>query len=393
MGTKDIVIIDGARTAIGSFGGTLKDKQVTDLGAIVIEEALKRSGVAKEAVDEVVMGCVGQVAEDAFMARRCAVKAGLPVETTAYTVNRLCSSGLQAIVCGLMAIREGDAEIVVAGGGESMNNLPYYVRNARFGLRMNDSVLQDGLVAALSDPFSGCHMGITAENVAEKYGITREEQDEWALRSQMRAAKAIKDGVFKDEIVPVTVKRKKDEIVFDSDEYIRADTSLEKLARLRPAFKENGTVTAGNASGINDGAAAVVMMSAEKAKELGLKPKMRIVSYAAGGVDPSVMGIGPVPSTRKALQRAGLEMKDIDVIELNEAFASQTIACMNELGMDRDKVNIHGGAIAMGHPIGGTGAILTVKLMYHMQKENVRYGLETLCIGGGQGLTVIYEKL
>lgn len=393
MKKKEVVIISGARTAIGAFGGSLKDKEVTDLGAIVIEEALKRAKVKKEDVDEVIMGCVGQVAEDAFMARRCAIKAGIPVEATAYTVNRLCSSGLQAIVNGMMAIETGDAEIVVAGGGESMNNLPYYIRKARFGLRMGDSVLQDGLVTALSDPFSGVHMGITAENVAEKFGITREEQDKWALRSQMLAAKAREEGAFAEEIVPIEIKRKKETFIFDQDEYIRTDTSLEKLAKLRPAFKEGGTVTAGNASGINDGAAAVVMMSAEKAEELGLKPQLRIVAHAVAGVDPSLMGTGPIPSTKKALARAGLQIDDMDVIELNEAFASQTIACIRELKMDENKVNVHGGAIAMGHPIGGTGAILTVKLMYHMRKEALRYGLETLCIGGGQGLTVIYERV
>ncbi|WP_066646662.1 thiolase family protein [Christensenella timonensis] len=391
---KDIVIIDGARTAIGSFGGSLKDFPVTDLGAIVIEEALKRSGVKKEDVDEVVMGCVGQVAEDAFMARRCAIKAGIPATTsTAYTVNRLCSSGLQAIVTGAMAIEAEDAEIVVAGGAESMNNLPYYVRKARFGLRMGDSVLEDGLVTSLTDPFSGKHMGITAENVAEKYHISRKDQDQFALESQQKAAKAVADGVFRDEIVPVTVKRKKEEFVFDTDEHIRANTTLEKLASLRPAFKEGGTVTAGNASGINDGAGAVVMMTAEKAEEMGLEPKLRLVAYAAAGVEPSLMGTGPIPSVKKALKRAGLNIGDMDIIELNEAFAAQALCCIRELGMDVSKVNPHGGAIAMGHPIGGTGAILTVKLMYDMMKSGAKYGMETLCIGGGQGLTMIYERI
>ena len=391
---KDIVIIDGARTAIGSFGGSLKDFPVTDLGAIVIEEALKRSGVKKEDVDEVVMGCVGQVAEDAFMARRCAIKAGIPATTsTAYTVNRLCSSGLQAIVTGAMAMEAGDADIVVAGGAESMNNLPYYVRKARFGLRMGDSVLEDGLVTSLTDPFSGKHMGITAENVAEKYHISRKDQDQFALESQQKAAKAVADGVFRDEIVPVTVKRKKEEFVFDTDEHIRANTTLEKLASLRPAFKEGGTVTAGNASGINDGAGAVVMMTAEKAEEMGLEPKLRLVAYAAAGVEPSLMGTGPIPSVKKALKRAGLNIGDMDIIELNEAFAAQALCCIRELGMDVSKVNPHGGAIAMGHPIGGTGAILTVKLMYDMMKSGAKYGMETLCIGGGQGLTMIYERI
>ena len=390
---KDVVIIDGARTAIGAFNGSLKSFSVTDLGAIVIEEALKRAGVAKQDVDEVIMGCVGQVAEDAFMARRCALKAGLPVESTAVTVNRLCASGLQAIVNGAMEIQTGDADIVVAGGGESMNNLPYYIRNARFGLRMGDSNLEDGLVTALTDPFSKKHMGITAENIAEKFGITREMQDEYALRSQQLAAKASADGEFKDEIVPVTVKKRKEEFVFDTDEHIRPQTTIEGLAKLRPAFKPDGSVTAGNASGINDAAACVVMMSAEKAKQLNLKPKLRIVAQAVAGVDPSIMGTGPIPSIRKALKRSGLTLDDIGLIELNEAFAAQTLACINELGLDINKVNIHGSGISMGHPIGATGAILAVKLMYHMQKTNTRYGLESLCIGGGQGLTVIYEKM
>jgi acetyl-CoA C-acetyltransferase len=390
---KDIVVLDGARTAIGSFNGSLMDFPVTDLGAIAIEEALKRANVEKSAVDEVVMGCVGQVAEDAFMARRCALKAGLPVESTAYTVNRLCSSGLQAIVTAAMALQTGDAEIAVAGGGESMNNLPYYVRKARFGLRMGDSVLEDGLVTALTDPFSGKHMGITAENIAEKYGVTREEQDEFALQSQLKAAAAIKDGAFKNEIVPVNVKRKKETFVFDTDEYVRGDTTIEKLAKLRPAFKPDGTVTAGNASGINDGAAAVVLTTADKASAMGLAPKLRIVSYATAGVDPSVMGTGPIPSVKKALARAGLALADIDIIELNEAFAVQALVCMRELGMDPARVNVHGGAIAMGHPIGASGALLTVKLMNHMLAATAKYGLVTLCIGGGQGLTVIYENI
>lgn len=390
---KDIVIIDGARTAIGAFDGSLKDFAVTDLGGMVIEEALKRSGVAKEAVDEVIMGCVGQIAEDAFMARRSALKAGLPVSSTAYTVNRLCSSGLQAVVNAVQSIDTEDAEIVVAGGGESMNNLPYYVRKARFGLRMGDSVLEDGLVTALTDPFSGKHMGTTAENIANQYKISRDDQDKYAYESQMKAAKAREDGLFADEIMPITVRRKKEEFVFDTDEHIRANTTIERLAKLRPAFVENGSVTAGNASGINDGAAAVVMMTADKAAELGLTPKLRVVSYAAAGVEPGVMGTGPIPAVKKALERAGMKKEDIGVFELNEAFAVQAICCIRELGLDESKVNPHGGAIAMGHPIGGTGAILTVKMMYHMQRDDIKYGLETLCIGGGQGLAVIYEKI
>lgn len=390
---KDIVIVDGARTAIGAFSGSLKDFSVTDLGGMAIEEALKRAGVEKDAVDEVIMGCVGQVAEDAFMARRSALKAGLPVTSTAYTVNRLCSSGLQAVVNAAQAIDTGDASIVVAGGGESMDNLPYYVRKARFGLRMGDSVLEDGLVTALTDPFSGKHMGTTAENIANQYKISREDQDKFAYESQMKAAKAREDGLFKDEIFPVTVKRKKEEFVFDTDEHIRPDTTLEKLGRLRPAFVENGSVTAGNASGINDAAAAMVMMSADKAKELGLTPKLRVVAYAVAGVEPGVMGTGPIPAVKKALDRAGMKKEDIGLYELNEAFAVQAICCIRELGLDESKVNPHGGAIALGHPIGATGAILTVKMMYHMHRDDIKYGLETLCIGGGQGLAVIYEKI
>ena len=390
---KNVVIIDGARTAIGTFRGSLKDFSVTDLGAIVIEAALKRAKVGKDQVDEVIMGCVGQVAEDAFMARRCAIKAGIPAETsTAFTVNRLCSSGLQAIVSGMMSIQTGDAEIVVAGGGESMSNLPFYIRNGR-EYKMGHQQLEDGLITALTDPFSGQHMGITAENVAEKYSISREDQDKWALRSQQSAAKAIEEGVFKDEIVPVHVKRRKEEFDFDTDEHVRPGTTLEKLAKLRPAFKADGTVTAGNASGMNDGATAVVMMSEDKAKELGLVPKLRIVAQACGGVDPSIMGTGPIVSTRKCLERAGMALEEIDEIELNEAFAAQTLACIRELGMDESKVNIHGSGISIGHPIGCTGAMLTVKLLYSMPKTGARYGLETLCIGGGQGLTVIYERI
>ncbi|MFP3154853.1 thiolase family protein [Lachnospiraceae bacterium ZAX-1] len=390
---KDIVIIDGARTAIGTFDGSLKDFAVTDLGAIAIEEALKRAGVKKEAVEEVIMGCVGQVNDDAFMARRSALKAGLPIESTAYTVNRLCSSGLQAIVNGTQSLDTEDAQIVVAGGGESMNNLPYYLYKARFGLRMGDTNLVDGLVAALTDPFSGKHMGTTAENIANQFHISREDQDQFAYESQTKAAKARDTGCFKDEIVPITVKRKKEEFVFDTDEGIRDKTTLETLAKLRPAFVKDGSVTAGNASSINDGAAAVVMMTAEKAKELGLTPKLRVVAYAAAGVDPSIMGTGPIPAVKKVLARAGLTKEDIGLYELNEAFAVQALCCIKELGLDPAKVNPHGGAIAMGHPIGASGALLTVKMLYHMQQDNIRYGLETLCIGGGQGLAVIYEKI
>ncbi|BCV21388.1 thiolase family protein [Moorella sp. Hama-1] len=394
MDLKSVVIVSGARTAVGRFNGSLKDFKAAELGAIVIKEAVKRANIDPAQVDEVVMGCVGQVAEDAFLARVAAIKAGLPVESPAMTINRLCSSGVQAIVLGAMEIAMGFADIVVAGGAESMTNLPFYLRKSRFGYVMGHGELEDGLITALSDPFTRNHMGITAENVAEKHGITREEQDAFAFESQRKAALALKSGIFNDEVIPIKVKcGKNEERVFDTDEHPRPDTTLEKLAKLRPAFKKDGTVTAGNASGINDGAAAVVMMTEEKAKELGLKPIVRLVSAAVAGVPPEIMGIGPIPAVRKLLKRTGIKLDDIGLIELNEAFASQAIACIRELELDISKVNVNGGAIAFGHPIGATGAILTVKLMNDMVRKGVRYGLETLCIGGGQGLAVLYELM
>ena len=389
---ENIVIMSGARTAIGSFGGSLKDLEATDLGGIAIKEALKRAQVAPEDVDEVVMGCVGQAAENAFMARVSSIKAGIPYEATALTVNRLCSSGLQAIVTAAMEIDNGFCDIAVAGGGESMNNIPYYLRKARRGYRMGHAELEDGLVTALSDPITRDHMGITAENIAERYHISREDQDAYALMSQQRAAKARDEGKFKDEIIPVEVKvSKKETKIFDSDEHIRDNTTLEKLAKLRPAFKKDGTVTAGNASGINDCGAAVVLMKEEEAKRRGRKPVVRIVDFAAAGVDPAYMGIGPVPAVRKLLKKTGLTLDDIGLIELNEAFASQSLACIRELGLDIEKVNVNGSGISMGHPIGATGCIITIKLMNEMVRRQVKYGIATLCIGGGQGLAVLFE--
>lgn len=389
---ENIVIVSGARTAIGSFGGSLKNLEATDLGGIAIKEALKRGQVAPEDVNEVVMGCVGQAAENAFMARVSAIKAGIPYEATALTVNRLCSSGLQAIVTAAMEIDEGFCEIAVAGGGESMNNIPYYIRKMRTGYRMGHGEVEDGLVTALSDPITKDHMGITAENVAERYHVSREDQDKYALLSQQRAAKARDEGKFKDEIIPLEVKiSKKETKIFDTDEYIRDNTTLEKLAKLRPAFKKDGTVTAGNASGINDCGAAVVLMKAEEAEKRGQKPIVRIVEAAAAGVDPAYMGIGPVPAVRKLLKKTGLTLDDIGLFELNEAFASQTLACIRELGLDIDKVNVNGSGISMGHPIGATGCIITIKLMNEMVRRNERYGIATLCIGGGQGLAVLFE--
>lgn len=390
---ENIVIVSGARTAIGSFGGSLKGLEATDLGGIAIKEALIRAEVAPEDVDEVVMGCVGQAAENAFMARVSSIKAGIPYEATALTVNRLCSSGLQAILTAAMEIDNGFCDIAVAGGGESMDNIPFYLRKARTGYRMGHAELEDGLITALSDPITRDHMGITAENIAERYHITREEQDEYALMSQQRAAKARDEGKFRDEIVPVEVKvNKKETKIFDVDEHIRDNVTLEKLAKLRPAFKKDGTVTAGNASGINDCGAAVVLMKEEEAKRRKLKPLVRIVDAAAAGVDPAYMGIGPIPAVRKLLKKTGLAVDDIDLFELNEAFASQSIACIRELGLDVEKVNVNGSGISMGHPIGATGCIITIKLMNEMIRRNARYGIATLCIGGGQGLAVLFER-
>lgn len=389
---ENIVIIAGARTAIGSFGGSLKDLEATDLGGIAIKEALKRAQVAPEDVDEVVMGCVGQAAENAFMARVSSIKAGISYEATALTVNRLCSSGLQAIVTAAMEIDNGFCDVAVAGGGESMDNIPFYLRNARRGYRMGHAELEDGLVTALSDPITRDHMGITAENIAERYHISREDQDAYALMSQQRAAKARDEGKFKDEIVPVEVRvNKKETKIFDTDEHIRDNTTLEKLAKLKPAFKAGGTVTAGNASGINDCGAAVVLMKEEEAKRRGRKPLVRIVDFAAAGVDPAYMGIGPVPAVRKLLKKTGLTLDDIGLIELNEAFASQSLACIRELGLDVNKVNVNGSGISMGHPIGATGCIITIKLMNEMVRRQEKYGIATLCIGGGQGLAVLFE--
>ena len=386
------MIVSGARTAIGSFGGSLKDLEATDLGGIAIKEALKRAHVAPEDVNEVVMGCVGQAAENAFMARVSSIKAGIPYEATALTVNRLCSSGLQAIVTAAMEIDNGFCEIAVAGGGESMNNIPYYLRKARSGYRMGHAELEDGLVTALSDPITRDHMGITAENIAERYHITREEQDVYALMSQQRAVKARDEGKFKEEIVPVEVKiNKKETKIFDMDEHIRDNTTLDKLSSLRPAFKNNGTVTAGNASGINDCGAAVVLMKEEEAKRRGRKPIVKIVDASAAGVDPAYMGMGPVPAVRKLLKKTGLSVEDIGLFELNEAFASQTLACIHELGLDIEKVNVNGSGISMGHPIGATGCIITIKLMNEMVRRHVKYGIATLCIGGGQGLAGLFE--
>ena len=392
MEKENIVIVAGCRTGIGSFGGSLKDYEASDLGGIVIKEAIHRASLEPADIDEVVFGCVGQAAENAFATRLASVKAGIPYSATALTVNRLCSSGMQAIVTAAQELRDGMCTIAVAGGCESMSNIPFYLRKARFGYRMGHNELEDGLITALSDPFTRFHMGITAENVAREYHVTREEQDRWALISQTRATAAQAAGKFKEEIIPIEVKASKKETrLFQEDEYIRPNATLEGLAKLRPAFKEGGTVTAGNAAGINDGAAAVVLMTEAKACELGLKPLVRMVDVAVAGVDPMLMGIGPIPAMEKLMKKTGVTKEDIGLIELNEAFASQSVACIRELGLDEEIVNVNGSGIAMGHPIGATGCIITIKLISEMRRRNVRYGVATLCIGGGQGMAVMWE--
>ncbi|SDF81789.1 acetyl-CoA acetyltransferase [Thermoanaerobacter thermohydrosulfuricus] len=390
---REAVIVSGARTAIGKFGGSLAGIPVVDLGAIVVKEALKRANIAPEQVDEVLMGNVIQAGLGQNPARQSAVKAGIPVEATAVTINMVCGSGLRTVTMAAQAIMTGDAEIVVAGGMENMSRAPYLLNEARFGYRMNDGKIVDSMVYdGLTDVFNQYLMGITAENVAERYEITREEQDEFALRSQKLAEAAITSGRFNDEIVPVLIPQKKgDPIEFKTDEHYRPGTTLEALSKLKPAFKPNGTVTAGNASGINDGAAAVVVMSKDKAKELGITPFATIKSYAYAGVDPSVMGLGPIYSTRKALDKAGLKIEDIDLIEANEAFAAQALAVAKELKFNMNKVNVNGGAIALGHPIGASGARILVTLLYEMKKRGSHLGLATLCIGGGMGISMIIE--
>lgn len=389
---EDVVIVSGVRTPIGRFQGAYSNLSASDLGAIVIKEAVKRAGITAEQVDHVILGCVGQVMEDGYISRHASVKAGMPIETPALTVNRICGSGLEAVNTAARYIQTGDASVIVAGGAENMTMMPYYLRQARAGYRMGNGVLEDGITHLLGDPFSKVHMGITAENLAEKYEVSRQAQDEVAMRSQERAAAAIAAGKFKDEIVPVEVKAGKETVTIDTDEHPR-QTTMEALAKLRPAFKEGGMVTAGNASGINDGAAALVLMSAAKARDLGVKPRLRIVARAEAGVEPSIMGSGPIPAVQKALEKGGLTLDQIDLVELNEAFASVAATCSTVLGLDAEKTNVNGGAIALGHPLGATGAILTVKLLHELERRNAKYGLVSLCIGGGQGIATIFERI
>ena len=384
-----VVIVGGVRTAIGKFGGALKDVEAYAMGAECIREALTRSGVAAQDVDEVVMGQVGQTGPDAYNARRCSIAAGIPTSSTAMTVNRLCSSGLEAILTGARELLLGDANVVVAGGDESMTRQPFLDYNARDGYRLGGRELQDGTQLLLTDPFGHYQMGVTAERVAERYGVSREDQDGFALRSQARAAAAISSGAFDEEIIPITAPRAKE--AFARDEHPRA-TTLEKLGELRAVFQEGGTVTAGNASGINDGAAAVVMMRESEARRRGIAPRLRLMDWAVSGIDPEVMGYGPALAIPKALERAGLTLADIDIVELNEAFAAQAVAVARDLRIPDERLNPDGGAIALGHPIGATGAILTVKLMHALERTGGSRGMVTMCIGGGQGMAAIFER-
>ncbi|CAN0625237.1 Beta-ketothiolase BktB [Burkholderia multivorans] len=392
---REVVVVSGVRTAIGKFGGSLKDLPPTELGSLVVREVLARADVTGDQVGHVVFGnVIATEPKDFYLARVAALNGGIGQATPAFNVNRLCGSGLQAIVSAAQTILLGDADIAIGGGAENMSRAPYITSDARFGARMGDSRLIDMMLGALNDPFQTIPMGVTAENVAQKYGITREQQDALALESHRRATQAIAEGRFKDQILPITRKVKGREVVFDTDEHVRHDASAEDFSSLRPVFaKENGTVTAGNASGINDAAAAVLLMERSVAEKRGLKPLARLVAYAHAGVDPAYMGIGPVPATRKALERAGLSVADLDVIEANEAFAAQACAVSQELGLDPAKVNPNGSGISLGHPIGATGAAITVKALYELQRIGGRYALVTMCIGGGQGIAAVFENL
>ena len=389
---KDVVIVGATRTSIGDFGGSLRDVSALSLAMTVIESAVQRAGIEKKMVNQVIMGNVFELL-DHNIARLAGVKSGLPVEAPAFTIGSACSSGMQAVICGFQAISDKDVDVVVAGGVESMSNAYYALPTTRWGQRLQHGQMIDTIWRVMQEYPIGAGMGLTAEGLAEKYGISREAQDQFSLLSHQRACKAIKEGRFKDEITPVVIPQKKGEAkIIDTDEHPRPDTSLEKLAKLAPAFKKGGTVTAGNSSSINDAAAAIVLMAKEKAREVGLKPLARILGYAIAGVDPSYMGIGPVPATKKVLKRVGLSLSDIQLIEINEAFAAQYLSCEKELGLNRDIVNVNGSGIALGHPVGCTGCRLVVTLYYEMAKRNSRYGLATLCVGGGMGFAIVLER-
>ena len=391
---REVVIVSAARTPIGSFGGSLKDIPTRKLGAIAIKGAVERAGIKPEMVDEVIMGAVLQGGLGQNVARQMTLDAGLPIEVPAMTINKVCGSGLRAVELAAQIIKAGDADIIVAGGAENMSATAYAMPAARWGARMNNTQMVDMMVNdGLWDAFNGYHMGITAENVAEQWGITREQLDEFSVISQNRAEAAIKAGKFKDEIVPVEIpQRKGDPIIFDTDEFPKFGTTIEKVAKLKGAFKKDGIVTAANASGINDVGAAVVVMSKEKADELGIKPLCTIKSYASAGVDPSIMGVGPIPASKKALDKAGLKIEDIDLVEANEAFAAQSLAVRKDLNLDPEKTNVNGGAIAIGHPIGASGCRILITLIHEMIKQDSKYGLATLCIGGGMGTALIVER-
>jgi acetyl-CoA C-acetyltransferase len=391
---REVVIASAARTPMGSFGGTLKGTPTRTLGAIAIKEAINRAGIKPEMVEEVIMGCVLQGGLGQNVARQMTLDAGLPIEVPALTINKVCGSGLRAVALAAQMIKAGDADIIVAGGAENMSATAYAAPATRWGARMGNTQMIDMMVNdGLTDAFHGYHMGITAENVCDQWGLTREELDEFAVISQNRAEAAIKAGKFKDEIVPVEIPQKKGEpVIFDTDEFPKFGTTIDKVAKLRPAFKKDGMVTAGNASGINDAGCALVVMSKEKAEELGITPLCTIKSYASAGVDPSIMGVGPTPSSQKALEKAGLTIADIDLVEANEAFAAQSLAVRKDLGLDPEKTNVNGGAIALGHPVGASGARILISLIYEMMKRDSKYGLATLCIGGGMGTALIVER-
>ncbi|HGM5581402.1 TPA: acetyl-CoA C-acyltransferase family protein [Pseudomonas putida] len=394
MSSAEIYVVSAVRSAIGGFGGSLKDLPLADLATAVTRAAIERSGVAAEQIGHVVMGnVIPTEPRDAYLGRVAAMNAGIPKETPAFNVNRLCGSGLQAIVSAAQGLLLGDTDIALAAGAESMSRGPYLLPQARWGARMGDLQGIDYMVGILQDPFEGFHMGITAENVAAKHGITREMQDELALTSQRRAARAIAEGRFDSQIVPIELKTRKGSVQFAVDEHVRGDVSAEQLAGMRTAFKKDGSVTAGNASGINDGAAGLVLATGDAVRRLGLKPLARLVAYAHAGVEPELMGLGPIPATRKVLEKAGLSVNDLDVIESNEAFAAQACAVAQALGFDPEKVNPNGSGISLGHPVGATGAIIATKAIHELQRIQGRYALATMCIGGGQGIAVVFERV
>jgi len=394
MNGREVMVMSAVRTAIAKYGGSLKDLPPTELAATVARESVKRAGVSPDQVGHVVFGNVIHTeAKDMYLARVAGVRAGIPVETPALTVNRLCGSGLQAIVSAAQIIQLGDADVAVAGGAESMSRAQYWIGGLRWGQRMNNASVVDAMVGALTDPFDDVHMAITAENVAKKWGITREDQDALAVESHRRAVAAIKHCVFKTQIVPIEVKTKNGPLSFETDEQPRADTTSEALAKMRPVFDKNGTVTAGNASGINDAAGAVVLMAGDVAQERGLKPIGRLVDYTLAGVEPKYMGMGPVPAVKKLFARTGLRVDDIDVFEVNEAFAAQALAVIRDLGLPADRTNPNGSGISLGHPVGATGAIMTVKALYELHRIGGHYALVTMCIGGGQGIAAVFERV